>query len=624
MRVALLGGRAVFPMNLSLPAGAIRNVAIIAHVDHGKTTLVDKMVAQSGLLRAHQELPECFLDSNDLERERGITILAKNISVPYKGVKINLIDTPGHADFGGEVERVLNMADGAILLVDAAEGPMPQTRFVLRKALAAGLLPIVVINKMDRPDARYAEVLDLVFDLMVELGASDDQLDFPVLYASGRQGYAVADPADEKKNLLPLFDAILRRVPAPESRLDEPFQLQVTNLEYSEFTGRIAVGRLNRGVLRAGSQARLIKRNGEAENVQIKKIYTFEGLRKEPRELIEGGDICAIEGLPDVDIGDTLADPARPEALDHVSVDEPTISMLFGVNDGPFAGQSGKYVTSRQVRDRLMRELLRNVALRVEETDRKDVLKVFGRGVLHLGVLIENMRREGYEFCVGKPKVVFREIDGVRCEPVEAVTVEVPEQHAGKVIEFLGQRRGEMVRMETRDGHVSLEFRCPSRGLIGIRTKLLNATQGEAVLHHTFHDYEPDRGPLGGRLNGVMISIEEGQSNAYAMFKLKDRGPFFIDPQERVYAGMIVGEHCKDTDLEVNVCRAKKLTNIRTTAADEKLLLAPPRRYTVEEAIEYIDDDELVEVTPDAIRMRKMQLRSSDRRRDSRTKVEAG
>jgi GTP-binding protein len=609
-------------MTLSLPAGSIRNVAIIAHVDHGKTTLVDKMVGQTGLLRANQELPECFLDSNDLERERGITILAKNISVPYKGVKINLIDTPGHADFGGEVERVMNMADGVLLLVDAAEGPMPQTRFVLRKALAADLLPIVVINKMDRPDARSAEVLDEVFDLMVDLGATDDQLDFPVLYASGRHGYAVTDPADEPKNLIPLFDAILRRIPPPPSFPDEPFQLQVTNLEYSEFTGRIAVGRLSRGILRSGVQARLIKKTGEAETVTIKKLYTFEGLRKEPREIVEGGDICAIEGIPDVDIGDTLADPVRPEALDHVSVDEPTISMLFQVNDSPFAGQSGKYVTSRQVRDRLRRELLKNVALRVEDTDRAEVLRVYGRGVLHLGVLIENMRREGYEFCVGKPKVVFREIDGKRCEPVEAVSVEVPEKHAGKVIEFLGQRRGELVRMETREGHVSLEFRCPSRGLIGIRTKLLNQTQGEAVLHHTFHDYEPDRGPIGGRAQGVLVSIEEGQGNAYAIFKLKDRGPFFIGPGERVYEGMIVGEHCKDNDLEVNVCRTKKLTNIRTTSADEKLILAPPRRYTVEEAIEYIDDDELVEITPDAVRMRKMLLRANDRKRDSRAKVE--
>jgi GTP-binding protein len=611
-------------MTLSLPAGSIRNVAIIAHVDHGKTTLVDKMVGQSGLLRTNQELPECFLDSNDLERERGITILAKNISVPYKGVKINLIDTPGHADFGGEVERVLNMADGVILLVDAAEGVMPQTRFVLKKAIEGELLPIVVINKMDRPDARSAEVLDEVFDLMVDLGASDDQLDFPVLYASGRQGYAVTDPADEKKNLLPLFETILRRIPPPPSEPEEPFQLQVTNLEYSEFTGRIAVGRLTRGILRAGTPARLIKRNGDAQNVSIKKLYTFEGLRKESRDLIESGDICAIEGIPDVDIGDTIADPGKPEALDHVTVDEPTISMLFQVNDGPFSGQSGKYVTSRQVRDRLRRELLRNVALRVEDTERAEVLRVYGRGVLHLGVLIENMRREGYEFCVGKPKVVFKEIDGERYEPVEAVSVEVPENHAGKVIEFLGQRRGELIRMETREGHVSLEFRCPSRGLIGIRTKLLNQTQGEAVLHHTFHDYEPDRGPIGGRAQGVMVAIEQGQANAYAMFKLKDRGPFFINPQDRVYEGMIVGEHCKDTDLEVNVCRTKKLTNIRTTSADEKLILSPPRLYTVEEAIEYIDDDELVEVTPDAIRMRKMLLRSSDRRRDSRARVEIG
>ncbi len=605
-------------MSDTTPAVALRNVAIIAHVDHGKTTLVDKMVAHSGLLRTNQNLPDCFLDSNDLERERGITILAKNISVPYKGVKINIIDTPGHADFGGEVERVLNMADGVILLVDAAEGPMPQTRFVLKKAIQAQLLPIVVINKLDRPDQRAREVVNEVFDLMVDLGATDEQLDFPVLYASGRKGYAVLDPDDPPQNLGPLFEAILRRIPAPEANVEEPFQLQVTTIDYSDYTGRIAIGRVARGLVRSNSQAKLIKRDGTMQNVQIKKIYTFEGLKKEAREAVECGDICAVEGLSTCDIGDTIADPLKPEGLPPVTIDEPTISMLFQVNDGTFSGESGKYVTSRQLRDRLQRELLRNVAMRLEDTDRPEVIKVYGRGVLHLGVLIENMRREGYEFCVGKPRVVYREIDGVKCEPIELVQVEVPEQHAGKVIELLGQRRGEMTTMETREGHVSMEFHCPARGLIGIRTRLLNLTQGEAVFHHNFHGYEPFRGEIPGRGQGVMICTDEGVATAYAMFKLKDRGPFFIDPQERVYEGMIVGEHCKDNDLEVNVCNSKKLTNIRTTSADEKLTLSPPRRYSVEEAIEYIDEDELVEVTPDAIRIRKMLLKEADRRRKSR------
>ena len=597
---------------------ALRNVAIIAHVDHGKTTLVDKLVAQSGVLRQHQELPDCFMDSNDLERERGITILAKNISVPYLGLKINLIDTPGHADFGGEVERVVNMADGCILLVDAAEGPMPQTRFVLKKALAVGLLPIVVINKIDRPDQRAKEVVDEVFDLMVDLRATDAQLDFPVLFASGRNGYAMFEMNDKPENLIPLFDTIVKRVPPPKISADEPFQMQVTSLDYSDYTGRIAIGRIARGVLKTGARLKLMKRDGTALDVVAKRVSTFEGLKREPKDAVDCGDICAIEGVPNVDIGDTFADPLRPEALERTEVDEPTISMYFQVNDGPFAGREGKFVTSRQIRDRLHRELLKNVALRVEDTDRAEVMKVSGRGVLHLGVLIENMRREGFELCVAKPRVIYREEAGVKLEPIELVSCEVPESHAGKVIELLGRRRGELVSMETRDGHASLEFHTPSRGLIGIRNQVLTATQGEAIMYSTFMDYQPYKGPIGTRLQGVLISIEAGTSNAYSMFKLKDRGSFFVDPGEDVYGGMIVGEHSKDNDLGINVCRAKKLTNIRTTSADEKLVLPPPRRYAVEEALEYIDDDELVEITPTAVRMRKSKLNENERKRFER------
>jgi GTP-binding protein len=611
-------------MNTQTPtdATALRNVAIIAHVDHGKTTLVDQLVAQSGLLRSHQQLPECFMDSNDLERERGITILAKNISVPYKDVKINLIDTPGHADFGGEVERVVNMADGCLLLVDAAEGPMPQTRFVLKKALAAGLLPIVVVNKIDRPDQRAKEVVDEVFDLMVDLKASDAQLDFPVLFASGRNGYAMFELDDRPQNLLPLFETILKRVPPPNGSAEEPVQLQVTSLDYSDYTGRIAIGRVARGVMRSGARLKLLKRDGTAKDVSVKRLSTFEGLRREPRDLVRAGDICAVEGVAEADIGDTFADPLKPEALVRVDVDEPTISMYFQVNDGPFAGREGKFVTSRQIRDRLHRELLKNVALRVEDTDRAEVMKVSGRGVLHLGVLIENMRREGFEICVGRPKVILKEENGVKLEPFELVSCEAPETHAGKVIEILGRRGGELVSMETRDGHASLEFHCPSRGLIGIRNQVLTATQGEAIMHATFMDYQPHRGALGGRVQGVMVSIETGASNAYALFKLKDRGPFFVKPGVDVYEGMIVGEHCKEGDLGVNVCRTKKLTNIRTTSADEKLTLPPPRLFSVEEALEYVEDDELVELTPTSVRMRKARLKETDRKRSERAEAD--
>ncbi|MAB91101.1 MAG: translational GTPase TypA [Planctomycetes bacterium] len=593
----------------------LRNVAIIAHVDHGKTTLVDKMIAQAGLIRAHQQVQECMLDSNDLERERGITILAKNISLRYCATKINIFDTPGHADFGGEVERVLRMADGVLLLVDAFEGPMPQTRFVLRKSLECGHMPIVVVNKMDRADARPDTVVDLVFDLMVDLGADDRQLDFPVLYASGRDGWARTEPEPGPGDMTALFDAILRRIPAPTDPADAPLQLQVSALDWSEFTGRMAIGRVTQGVLVKGSKVAVVKEGDEVVIEQGRKIMVFEGMGKEEVDEVRAGDVCAIEGLENVNIGDTICDPEHVDPLSRLTVDEPTISMMFTVNDGPFAGLDGRYVTSRQVRGRLHREQLKNVALRVEDTDRPETLKVSGRGVLHLGILVEEMRREGYEFCVGKPRVIMREVDGKRHEPIELVTVEVPEKHAGKVIELLGQRRGELVKMEPQDGVTRLEFSCPARGLIGIRTRILNLTQGEAVLHHVFQSYEPHKGEVAERGVGVMVSGSEGEAVTYALEKLKDRGVFFIPPQTKVYEGMVVGEHSKSNDLPVNVTKGKKHTNIRTQSADRKLFLPPHRDLGVEEALEYIAEDELVEMTPKNIRLRKASLRESDRRR---------
>ncbi|MAG56742.1 MAG: translational GTPase TypA [Planctomycetes bacterium] len=594
---------------------SLRNVAIIAHVDHGKTTLVDKMIALAGIIRDNQQVQECMLDSNDLERERGITILAKNISLRYREVKINIFDTPGHADFGGEVERVLRMADGVLLLVDAFEGPMPQTRFVLRKSLECGHLPVVVVNKMDKQDARPDAVVDLVFDLMVELGATDKQLDFPVIYASGRDGWARNEPVLGKGDMAPLFETILGRIPEPTDPIDGPLQMQVSAIDWSEFTGRIAIGRVTRGRISRGDSLALIKEGSQVVREQPRKIQVFEGMGKVEVDGVSAGDVCALEGLENVNIGDTLCDPEHLDPLPRLEVDEPTISMMFTVNDGPFAGQDGKFVTSRQVRARLHRETLKNVALRVEDTDRPEVLKVSGRGVLHLGILIEEMRREGYEFCVGKPRVIFKDIDGKVHEPIELVSVEVPEKHQGKVIELLGNRRGEMVKMDPQDGLALLEFHCPARGLIGIRTRLLNLTQGEAVMHHVFHEYQAHKGDISERLNGVMVSANEGDAVTYALEKLKDRGIFFLPPQTKVYEGMIVGEHSKDSDLEVNVTKGKKHTNIRTTAADKKLFLPPHRELGVEEALEYLADGELVEMTPKNIRIRKVHLRESDRRR---------
>jgi GTP-binding protein len=592
----------------------LRNVAIIAHVDHGKTTLVDKMILQAGLLRANQAVTECMLDSNALERERGITILAKNISLRYRGVKINLFDTPGHADFGGEVERTLRLADGVLLLVDAFDGPMPQTRFVLRKALARGLRPVVVVNKMDRPEARPSAVVDEVFSLMMDLGATDAQLDFPVIYAAGRQGWASREPDAVGSDLEPLFTAILEHVPPPPET-PGPLQFQVASLDWSEFTGRTAIGRVERGTLRSGMPLVAVKAERRTVRIQPRRLLIFEGMERVPAEAVAAGDVCALESVEELEIGDTVCDPGSAEALPRIEVDQPTISMVFQVNDGPFAGREGRFVTSRQLRDRLVRETLKNVALRVEDTERAEAFKVSGRGVLHLGILIEEMRREGYEFCVGKPRVILKEEDGRRLEPIEIVKVDVPERHAGKVIETLGQRRAEMVDMEQRMGQVRLEFRCPSRGLIGLRTRLLNLTQGESVLNHLFLGYEPYKGGLPGRASGVMISVEEGEANLYALEALKDRGPFFIPPGRRVYEGMVVGEHCKENDIEVNVCRTKKLSNVRTTSADRKLFVPPHRQMGVEECLEYIEDDELVELTPLSVRIRKTLLREGDRRR---------
>ena len=598
---------------------SLRNVAIIAHVDHGKTTLVDAMIQQAGLLRENQEVLECMLDSNALERERGITIRSKNISVTFGDVKINLIDTPGHADFGGEVERVLRMADGALLLVDAFEGPMPQTRFVLRKALAAGLRIVLVVNKMDRAADRGAKTVDQVFDLMVELGATDAQLDFPVIYASGRAGWSRYEPGDANEDLVPLFETIRDRVPPPTDSSAGPFRMQVTSIDWSDYTGRIAIGRVDRGRIRENQAVCLIGPDGKPVPRRVKGLLVFEGMGRVETTSVEAGDLCAVVGLDDISIGDTIADPATPEALPRIAVEAPTVSMIFQVNDGPLAGKEGHFVTSRHLRDRLTREIQKNVALRIENTERPEALRVSGRGVLHLGILIEEMRREGHEFCVGKPQVILRTIDGQVQEPIETVTVEVPERHAGRVIELLGQRRGEMVRMNQAGDTMRLEYRCPSRGLIGMRTRILNLTQGEAVLNHVVAGYEVWKGDLPGRGLGSIISSEQGDSIHYALSNLKDRGTFFIAPGAIVYEGMVVGEHSKENDIEVNVCKAKKLSNVRASGSDRKLYLPTHRSVGVEEALEWIDEDELVEVTPKSVRLRKVLLKEPDRRRQRRS-----
>jgi GTP-binding protein len=596
----------------------IRNVAIIAHVDHGKTTLVDALLRQSGLFRASQLQGECILDSNDLERERGITILAKNIALTYGATKINLIDTPGHADFGGEVERTLEMADGALLLVDAFEGPMPQTKFVLRKAFARKIRPIVVINKIDRPDARPEAVLNEVFDTFIELGADDQTLDFPYIFASGREGYATHDPQARGGDIRPLFDLILERVPGPEVDPEGPLQMLCTTLDFSEYVGRIAIGRIVSGRIRRGQRAALIKAGERIVPGTIDSVLVFDKLGRAEVEEASAGEIVAVVGLGDVAIGDTIADAERPIALPRITIDEPTVSMLFTINDSPLAGE-GQFLTSRHLQERLDRELQSNVALRVEPTDERDSFQVSGRGLLHLSVLIETMRREGYELAVGKPEVITRQIRGVEHEPFESLVIDVPQGQVGPVMELVGSRRGELTKMDIRGAYAHLEFTVPARGLIGLRTRLLSASQGEAILHHNFLGYEPMRGEIPRRSNGVMVSNARGQAVAYALDNLQQRGTMFVAPGDEVYEGMIIGENARGDDMVVNPCKEKKLTNIRAAGSDKNILLKPPRPLTLEIALEYIESDELVEITPSKIRLRKKELTAEGRKRTERS-----
>ncbi len=599
---------------------AIRNIAIIAHVDHGKTTLVDQMLRQCGQFRAAQVSGERILDSNDIERERGITILSKNIAINYRGTKINLVDTPGHADFGGEVERVLKMADGCLLLVDAFEGPMPQTRFVLRKAFENHLRPIVVINKIDRPDARPDSVLDEVLDLFIELSADDDALEFVTVYTSATLGFAAMNANERPDNIFALFDVILEHVPPPDVKPDAPLQMLVTTLDYNDYVGRIGIGRVFAGSIRAGSDVTLIHRDGTQHKERIGELFTFDGLGRARVEEVPAGDICAVVGLQTVDIGNTIACADNPEPLPIIRIDEPTLHMTFRVNDSPFTGRSGKFLTSRHLRDRLEKEMQSNVALRVEPGHTPEEMHVSGRGMLHLSVLIENMRREGYELAVGKPKVIYRELAGKKTEPIELCVIDVPSQHVGTVMELMGGRRGICKTMESRGDSTLIEFTIPARGLIGLRNRMLNATNGTAIMHHNFYEYEFFRGDIPGRQNGVLVANEPGQVTGYAINNLADRGEFFVGPGTQVYEGQIVGEHCRDNDLEVNICRAKKMTNIRAAAADKTVVLRPPREMPLEMALEFIADDEAVEVTPDAIRLRKRVLKELDRRRATRKK----
>lgn len=592
----------------------IRNIAIIAHVDHGKTTLVDQILKQCSVFRKNQVVRERFLDSNDLERERGITILSKNISIPYKSYKINVIDTPGHADFGGEVERVLKMADGVLLLVDAFEGPMPQTRFVLEKALALNLKPIIVINKIDRPDNRPVEVLDEIYDLFIELDADEDQLDFPVIYASGREGWAVKDLNDKRKNLVPLLDSIIKDIPSPPIQ-EGSTQIQVTTLDYNDYVGRIGIGRVFRGILKRAEKLSIVKRDGSIHDAVPKQLFIFDGVTRVEVDEVQCGDICAIVGIEDIDIGDTIADAADPEPLEIISIDEPTISMTFTVNNSPFFGKEGKYVTSRQLRNRLYKELERNVALKVYDTSSPDTYRVSGRGILHLSILIENMRREGYELQVREPKVIYKEINKKKAEPIEVLVVDVPAESAGKVIELVGQRRGEMVKMENKGNMVKLEFHIPTRGIVGLRTKVLTATSGEGIIHHRFFQYEYYKGPINQSTNGVLISMDEGTATAYAIDSLQDRGKFFIDPGDVVYRGQIIGEHTKENDIEVNIQRGKKLSNMRASGSDKAVKITPAVKFSLEEALEYIHDDEMVEITPKSIRLRKLYLDPFERKK---------
>jgi len=595
----------------------IRNVAIIAHVDHGKTTLVDQLLKQCDIFRANQVVRDRFLDSNDLERERGITILSKNISISYKNFKINVIDTPGHADFGGEVERVLKMADGVLLLVDALEGSMPQTRFVLQKALSLRLKPIVVINKMDRPDSRPKEVLDEIYELFIDLGAEYDLLDFPVIYTSARDGWSVRDPEEPRSNMIPLLETIIRHLPEPAMN-EGPAQMQISSLDYNDYVGRIGIGRVFRGRVKRNGEFSIISQDGSAMQRAPAQLFVFEGLERREVDEIPCGEIAAVVGIEGINIGDTLADPEFPEPLPRVPIDEPTISMTFTVNDSPFYGREGTYVTSRQVRERLFKELEHNVALRVRETDSPENLQVSGRGVLHLSILIENMRREGYELQVGQPKVIYKEIDGNKAEPIEILVVDVPEDYAGKIIDLVGGRRGELVKMQLKGSVHHLEFHIPSRGLMGLRNKILTASSGEAIMHHQFYRYEHFKGPITHRQTGTLISMAQGEATAYAIDALRDRGRFFIEPGDMVYKGQIVGENNRKEDLEVNVQREKKLTNMRAAGSDKAFRITPATKFSLEEALEFINDDEMVEVTPESIRLRKIYLDPNQRKRQQR------
>lgn len=596
----------------------IRNIAIIAHVDHGKTTLVDKMLLAGHLFRDNQNAGELILDNNDLERERGITILSKNVSINYKGTKINIIDTPGHADFGGEVERVLNMADGCLLLVDAFEGPMPQTRFVLQKAIQMGLKPVVVVNKVDKPNCRPDEVNEMVFDLMFNLNATEDQLDFPTIYGSAKNNWMSTDWKKPTEDITAVLDAIIDYIPAPK-QLEGDSQMLITSLDFSSYVGRIAVGRVHRGTFREGQDVALIKKDGSVVKQRIKEVHTFEGMGRKKVDSVGSGDICAIVGIDNFEIGDTIADINNPEALPRIAIDEPTMSMTFTINDSPFFGKDGKYVTSRHIGDRLEKELDRNLALRVTKGDNEDKWTVFGRGVLHLSILIETMRREGYELQVGQPQVIIKEIDGQKCEPVESLTINVPEEYSSKMVDMVTRRKGDILSMETQNDRVNIEFVIPSRGIIGLRNNVLTATAGEAIMAHRFLEYQPWKGDIDRRTNGSLIAMESGTAYAYAIDKLQDRGKFFIFPQEEVYAGQVVGENAKDNDIVVNVTKSKKLTNMRASGADDKAKIVPPIVFSLEEALEYIKEDEYVEVTPNHLRIRKIILDENERKRANRS-----
>ncbi|SCX89000.1 GTP-binding protein [Nonlabens sp. Hel1_33_55] len=602
------------PLRSTIFMKDIRNIAIIAHVDHGKTTLVDKILHHCEIFRENETTGELILDNNDIERERGITILAKNVSVMYKGTKINIIDTPGHADFGGEVERVLNMADGVLLLVDAFEGPMPQTRFVLQKAIDLGLKPCVVVNKVDKENCTPDEVHESVFDLMFELGAEEWQLDFPTVYGSAKNNWMSEDWKDETKNIEPLLDMVIEHVPAPKIE-EGTTQLLITSLDFSNYTGRIAIGRIKRGSIKEGQNVSLCKRDGSITKTKVKEVYVFDGMGKAKAEEVMAGDICAIVGLEGFEIGDSVADFENPEAMETIAIDEPTMSMLFTINDSPFFGKDGKFVTSRHIKDRLTKELEKNLALQVHDTGAADKFMVFGRGVLHLSVLIETMRREGYELQIGQPQVIIKEVDGVQCEPIEELTIDLPENVSGKAVDMVTLRKGEMTSMAPKGERMIIEFKIPSRGIIGLRNQLITATAGEAIMNHRFIGFEPYKGEIAGRINGSMISMEKGTSIPYSMDKLQDRGKFFIHPGEEIYGGQVVGENSRPDDLAINLTKTKKLSNVRSAGNDDKVKIAPPVKFTLEEALEYIQKDEYVEVTPNHLRLRKIYLDENERKR---------